>query len=62
VHDRGGKPERRLVEHHEIRLAHQAAPDCQHLLFAALQLPVLTRYAPQPVKPVDAITPIDPLP
>jgi hypothetical protein len=27
-----------------------------------LQLPVLTRYAPQPVKPVDAITPIDPLP
>jgi intracellular septation protein len=30
--------------------------------FAALQLPVLTRYAPQPVKPVDAITPIDPLP
>jgi intracellular septation protein len=30
--------------------------------FAALQLPVLTKYAPQPVKPVDAITPIDPLP
>jgi intracellular septation protein len=32
------------------------------ILFAALQLPVLTRYAPEPVKPVDAITPIDPLP
>jgi intracellular septation protein len=32
------------------------------ILFAASQLPVLTRYAPEPVKPVDAITPIDPLP
>jgi len=32
------------------------------IVFAALQLPVLTKYAPEPVKPVDAITPIDPLP
>lgn len=32
------------------------------LVFAAFQLPVLTRYAVQPIKPVDAITPIDPLP
>jgi intracellular septation protein len=32
------------------------------ILFAALQLPILNKYAPEPVKPVDAITPIDPLP
>jgi len=32
------------------------------IVFAALQLPVLTKYAPEPIKPVDAITPIDPLP
>src|SRR3569623_1874435 len=32
------------------------------IVFAALQLPVLTKYAPEPVKPVDAITPIAPLP
>lgn len=32
------------------------------ILFAALQLPVLNKYAPEPVKPVEAITPIDPLP
>ena len=32
------------------------------IVFAALQLPVLSKYAPEPVKPVDAITPIDPLP
>jgi intracellular septation protein len=32
------------------------------IVFAALQVPVLTKYAPEPVKPVDAITPIDPLP
>jgi intracellular septation protein len=32
------------------------------ILFAAAQLPVLNRYADKPVKPVDAITPIDPLP
>jgi len=32
------------------------------IAFAALQLRVLNRYAPEPVKPVDAITPIDPLP
>jgi intracellular septation protein len=32
------------------------------IVFAALQLPVLTKYAPRPVKPVEAITPIDPLP
>ncbi len=32
------------------------------IVFAALQVPVLTRYAPEPIKPVDAITPIDPLP
>jgi intracellular septation protein len=32
------------------------------IVFAALQLPLLTRYAPQPVKPVAALTPMDPLP
>ena len=32
------------------------------IIFAALQLPLLTKYAPQPVKPVEAITPVDPLP
>ena len=32
------------------------------ILFAALQLPVLNKYAPEPIKPIDAITPIDPLP
>ncbi|HWU99998.1 MAG TPA: septation protein A [Devosia sp.] len=32
------------------------------ILFAASQLRVLNRYAPEPVKPVEAITPIDPLP
>ncbi|HZY68112.1 MAG TPA: septation protein IspZ, partial [Devosia sp.] len=32
------------------------------IVFAASQLPVLTKYAPQPVKPVEAITSIDPLP
>lgn len=32
------------------------------LVFAAFQLPVLTKYAVQPIKPVEAITPIDPLP
>ena len=32
------------------------------IVFAALQLPLLTKYAPRPVKPVEAITPIDPLP
>ena len=32
------------------------------ILFAASQLPVLNRYAPEPIKPVEAITPIDPLP
>jgi intracellular septation protein len=32
------------------------------IIFAALQLPVLTKYAPRPIKPVEAITPIDPLP
>ena len=32
------------------------------IIFAAFQLPVLTKYAPRPVKPVEAITPIDPLP
>jgi intracellular septation protein len=32
------------------------------IVFAALQVPVLTKYAPEPIKPVDAITPIDPLP
>jgi intracellular septation protein len=32
------------------------------IIFAAWQLPVLNRYAPTPVKPVEAITPIDPLP
>jgi intracellular septation protein len=32
------------------------------IVFAALQLPILNKYAPEPVKPVDAITPIDPLP
>jgi len=32
------------------------------VIFAAFQLPVLTKYAPRPIKPVEAITPIDPLP
>ena len=32
------------------------------IVFAALQLPLLTKYAPQPVRPVEAVTPIDPLP
>ena len=32
------------------------------IAFAALQLPVLTKYAPEPIKPIEAITPIDPLP
>jgi len=32
------------------------------IIFAMAQLPLLTRYAPEPVKPVDALTPIDPLP
>ena len=32
------------------------------IIFAASQLPVMTKYAPEPIKPVDAITPIDPLP
>jgi intracellular septation protein len=32
------------------------------IVFAALQLPLLTKYAPTPVKPVEAITPVDPLP
>ncbi len=32
------------------------------ILFAAAQLPVLNKYADRPVKPVEAITPIDPLP
>lgn len=32
------------------------------IIFAALQLPVLTKYAPRPIRTVEAITPIDPLP
>ena len=32
------------------------------ILFAAAQLPVLNKYADRPAKPVEAITPIDPLP
>ena len=32
------------------------------IIFAGLQLPVLSKYAPRPIKPVEAITPIDPLP
>ena len=32
------------------------------IVFAALQLPILTRYAPKPIKPVEAVTPVDPLP
>jgi intracellular septation protein len=32
------------------------------IVFAAFQLPVLTKYAPRPVQPIEAITPIDPLP
>lgn len=32
------------------------------IAFAALQLPVLKTYAPQPIKPIEAITPVDPLP
>ena len=37
LHDRRRKPERGLVEHHELRRAHQAAADRQHLLLAARQ-------------------------
>ena len=37
LHDRRRQAERRLVEHHEIRRAHQAAADRQHLLLAARQ-------------------------
>ncbi|RYE09339.1 MAG: septation protein A [Hyphomicrobiales bacterium] len=32
------------------------------IVFSAAQLPLLTKYAPQPIKPVEAITPPDPLP
>ncbi len=32
------------------------------IVFAALQLPLLTKYAPQPVRTVEAVTPPDPLP
>jgi intracellular septation protein len=32
------------------------------IAFAALQLPVLTKYAPDPVKPVEAPEPVDPVP
>jgi intracellular septation protein len=32
------------------------------VLFAALQLPVLTKYALKPIKPIDAVTPADPGP
>ncbi len=32
------------------------------VIFAASQLPVLNRYAEERIKPVEAITPIDPLP
>ncbi len=32
------------------------------ILFAASQLPVLNKYAEKPIKPVEAITPVDPLP
>ena len=43
------QPERRLVEHHQLRRAHQAAADRQHLLLAARQragrLPLRARPA-----------------
>ena len=32
------------------------------IVFAAAQLPLLSKYAPQPVKPIEAVTPPDPLP
>jgi intracellular septation protein len=32
------------------------------IAFAAFQLPVLQKYAAEPVKPVEAVTPVDPLP
>ena len=32
------------------------------VLFAASQLPVLTKYAEKPIKPIEAITPVDPGP
>jgi intracellular septation protein len=32
------------------------------IIFAAFQLPILRNYAPEPVKPIEAITPPDPLP
>ena len=34
-HDHGGKAQGRLVEHHEFWPGHDAAGDCQHLLFTA---------------------------
>lgn len=35
VHDLRGKTKRRLVQHQELRLGHQRAPDRQHLLLSA---------------------------
>ena len=32
------------------------------ILFTLAQLPLMNRYAPEPVKPIEAVTPIDPLP
>src|SRR5665647_3555499 len=37
LHDGGRETQRRLVEHHQIRRAHQAASDSEHLLLAAGQ-------------------------
>ena len=32
------------------------------IIFAAFQLPVLTKYAPEPGQPVEVVPPMDPLP
>src|SRR5882762_8700139 len=37
VHDQGGQPLGRLVDHDEFGVAHQRAANCQHLLLAARQ-------------------------
>src|SRR5262249_38733737 len=34
LHQRGSEAERGLIQHHELWPAHQATPDCQHLLLA----------------------------
>ena len=38
-HHEGGEPERRFIQHQELRLAHQRPGNRQHLLFASRQRP-----------------------